>query len=73
MWTFDNPLGRIPTHNDDVVIPYEWCIILDIPEDETPVYNKLEINGRLILPAGKNIRLRANWIHVREGRLESGT
>lgn len=40
MW----PEGVLPAAGENVTIPYEWNVILDI---DTPILNFLEINGYL--------------------------
>lgn len=44
-------------------------MILDM---DTPILNKLEINGILRLKYDVSVKLQAYWIHVRQGNLEQG-
>lgn len=62
----------LPQDGDDVVIPAEWNLLLDI--GETPILNSLTINGRLTFYNNNfDVNLRAKKIFVRAGELLIGT
>jgi hypothetical protein len=54
-----------------LVIESGWNMHLDL--DETPIFDKIEINGRLTFVNDKDIHLRAKKILVRGGELRIGT
>jgi cell migration-inducing and hyaluronan-binding protein len=65
-------LGTIPGEGEEVTIASGWNMHLDLEED-TPIFEKLIINGRLTFKQGMNHHLRAKIIFIRGGELRIGT
>ena len=57
------PNQMLPQDGQDVTIPYEWNIILDI---DPPILNLVEINGVLNFDRGRDNLFRAHYIWVKE-------
>jgi len=62
----------VPMAGDDVLVEAGWNMHLDL-EEATPIYNKIEINGRLTLAQGMDHYLKAKIILIRVGELRIGT
>lgn len=65
------PSGKVPVEDEEVEIKSIMNIILDVTE--TPIFKKLEINGRLTFKNDMAIHLRSKNIFVRAGELIVGT
>jgi hypothetical protein len=63
------PAG-MPTAGSFVEIPSSWHMYLDI---DTPVFQKVEINGILEFSPNKSASLHAHWVFIRKGELRSGS
>jgi hypothetical protein len=64
--------GTVPVEGDDIIMESGKNIVYDL-EGDSPIYNKIEINGRLtFLDDGKDRHLRAKYIFVRSGELIIG-
>lgn len=67
MW----PGGVLPAEGENVTIPYEWRVKLDV---EPPILNYLHINGILRFdPDRDDTVLQAHYIWVSQGILQAGT
>ena len=65
------PGGVLPAEGDNVTIPYEWNLILDI---DPPILNYIELNGILSFKPDKaSSTLQAKYIWVNLGVLKAGT
>jgi len=65
------PTGRVPAEGDEVLVESGWNMLYDI--EESPIFGKIEINGRLTFEDGvKDLHLRAKSIWVRAGELVIG-
>lgn len=64
------PSGKVPVDGDRVTILPEWTMILDC---NTAVMSFLEVNGILQFDNTTSVRLNADMIHVRRGKILSGT
>src|SRR5262245_43338682 len=62
------PTGRVPAAGEDVTIPANTTVILDVTP---PALGGLTINGKLAF-AAKNVQLSAKWIML-HGTLQVGT
>ena len=65
------PNEVLPQEGDEVTIPSNWNMILDI--EETPVLESLTINGRLTFAPTMDVHLRSKWIFIRAGELLIGS
>jgi hypothetical protein len=61
----------IPIAGENLIIESGWNMHLDLKE--TPIFDKIEINGRLTFVNDKDIHLRAKKILIRGGELRIGT
>lgn len=62
----------VPVEGESFRIESTWNLHLDL-DKPTPIFEKIEINGRLTLPEGKDHNLRARIIYIRGGELRIGT
>ena len=62
--------GKIPLAGEDVVIQSGWNMLYDL--EESPIFNYVQINGRLTFEPVKDLHLRAKYIFVRAGELIIG-
>jgi len=56
-----------PEEGEDLIIKEGWNMVLDL--EETPIFNLIEINGRLSFARDKVVNLRAKKILIRGGEL----
>ena len=66
--SWDN--GTIPLAGANVEIMPGWNMVLDL--NVTPIFNIIQINGRLSFLNNSNIHLQANYVFVRAGELWIG-
>ena len=65
------PNGELPVEGDDVVVESGWNMYLDL--EETPIFDSLEINGRLTFMVDDyDITLNTKLLYVRAGELLIG-
>ena len=62
--------GAYPAAGDNLTIPYEWQLILDV---DPPILNYLEINSILIWDTENDHTLQAHNIWVNKGRIIIGS
>ena len=60
------PNHTLPVANQNVTIPYQWNLIMDI---DPPVLRYLEINGKLIFDRTRDNKLEAHYIWVKMGTI----
>jgi len=72
VWSNPNswPSGAIPVEGESVTIEPGWSMILDT---NTAIMSFLEVNGDLVFDNTTSVTLNANMIHVRKGRILSGS
>jgi hypothetical protein len=58
--------------NESFTVESGWNLVLDLDEP-TPIFDFIEINGRLTFANGKDHNLRAKKILIRGGELRIGT
>ena len=56
------PNQTLPVANQNVTIPYEWNLVLDI---DSPILNYVEINGILIFDRSRDNTFQARYIWVK--------
>lgn len=62
---------KMPVEGDTFIIEPTWNMLLDI--EETPIFDKIEIKGRLTFKDDMNIHLRAKKILIAGGELIIGS
>lgn len=60
----------LPGSGQNVTIPYEWNLVLDI---DPPVFNYVKINGILIFDRSRDNKFEANYIWVNQGIIRIGS
>jgi hypothetical protein len=60
----------LPAANQNVTIPYEWNLVLDI---DPPILNYVEINGILIFDRSRDNTFQAHYIWVKQGIIQIGS
>ena len=64
------PDSRLPEENENVTIPYEWKMIMDV---DPPILNYVEVDGILIFDNEKDTKLQAHYIWVQSGIIQIGS
>jgi hypothetical protein len=64
------PDGTLPQEGDNVTIPYEWNLVMDV---NPPKLNYLEVNGILNFDDSRANVLEAKYIWVRNGKMVAGS
>lgn len=64
------PNGVIPQAGDNVTVPGEWRLLLDV--DPAPL-NNLTVDGNLIADDTRDVNITANFIHIRAGNFSAGS
>jgi hypothetical protein len=60
----------LPTANQNVTIPYEWNLVLDI---DPPILYYVEVNGILIFDRSRDNIFQAHYIWVKQGIIQIGS
>lgn len=65
------PNGEIPQDHEDVIVPGEWTVLMDIQPN---IFGNLLIQGDVIVPSTSlDITFKANNIWIQSGSLKAGT
>ena len=59
----------MPSDGDDIVIPCEWTIIMDV---NPAIFGYFEINGDIIIQDKLNIEIIADNIWIKGGSIKAG-
>ncbi len=72
LWSDTNnwPNGVLPVAGQNVTIPYEWKMVVNIA---VPKLNYLEINGILMFDIKMNHTFEAHYIWVKKGEFKIGS
>ena len=64
------PEERLPVEGENVTIPYEWNLVMDI---DPPKIEYLKVNGILIFDRARDNKLEAHYIWVSQGIIRIGS
>lgn len=76
-WSYESswPNGTVPIEGEDVHVESGWNMVYDLDDTdglEAPIYNNVEINGKLTFKNESNPHLKVKHLFVRAGHLEIG-
>jgi hypothetical protein len=64
--------GTVPIAGEDVHVESGWNMVYDLNDTEAPIYNNMEVNGKLTFKNESSPHLKVKHLFVRAGHLEIG-
>lgn len=64
--------GTVPVAGEDVHVESGWNMVYDLNDTQAPIYNNMELNGKLTFQNESNLHLKVKHLFVRAGHLEIG-